>query len=132
MTAHRFDTTARSLDEQAGTRLRRPAPDSRPAPAAPAPPQLVHGSTMRRSAQVLAYVELIHALCELDRVDRAALRLIYWQGRTQAQVAEELHLPIGAVRAGVARGMRQLAGRLADQSSPPACHRPGMPSSTRG
>jgi len=66
----------------------------------------------------MSYVEILHALCDLERVDRTALRLIYWRGLTQAQVAHELALPQGVIGQCVARGMRELAGRLSAASSP--------------
>ena len=112
MTAHRLDTTPSSLNEPAVTQPRAASARPRPAPAGTAAPQPSRRATTGRSAPVLAYVDVVHALCDLDRVDHVVLRLIYWHGRTQAQVAEELHLPIGTVSAAVARGMRQLAGGL--------------------
>ena len=87
-------------------------PSPRPAPASPAARPSTPSDPAGRSAQVLAYVAVMHALCDLDRVDRAALRLIYWHGCSQVQVAAELHLPITTVRAAVSRGMLQLADRL--------------------
>lgn len=53
----------------------------------------------------------------LDRTDRAALELIYWQGMTQTQVARELDLSPAAVRHSVARGMHQLAEHLTSPGS---------------
>ena len=50
----------------------------------------------------------------LRPIDRAVLKLIYWRGLTQLEVARELALPDHAVRRCVARGMRELAGNLAD------------------
>jgi DNA-directed RNA polymerase specialized sigma24 family protein len=63
----------------------------------------------QRSAQASAHARTITALADLDRIDRAALRLIYWHGRTHEQVAAELNLSAATVRAAVAHGMRQLA-----------------------
>lgn len=76
-----------------------------------------------RSAQVLAYVQVLDALCELDRADRAALRLVYWYGRTHAQVAAELHLTETEVHHCVARGLRRVADHLvAVERAAPKAH----------
>lgn len=67
---------------------------------------------VHRSAAVLAYVEVLNALCDLHRADRIALQLIYWRGLTQAQVARELALPEATIAQCVARGMRDFARHL--------------------
>lgn len=59
-----------------------------------------------------AHAATLRALAELDAVAHAAVIAIYWQGRTQAQVADDMHLPPSAIRAAVARGLRQLAARI--------------------
>lgn len=59
-------------------------------------------------------VEVLQVLSNLDFVDRIALHLIYWRGRTHTQVARELALPEATVNECVARGMRELAIRLVD------------------
>ena len=68
------------------------------------------GSAVGSPAAVRWGMEVWQSLAVLDRVDCAALRLIYWHGMTQAQVARELSLPESVVRRCVARGMRELAG----------------------
>lgn len=57
--------------------------------------------------------DVLRALECLARLDRAALRLIYWGGLTEAQVARQLALPEPTVRTHVAPGMRELAAYLA-------------------
>jgi DNA-directed RNA polymerase specialized sigma subunit, sigma24 homolog len=57
-------------------------------------------------------IDALSALSTLDRVDRAALRLTYWRGLSENQVARELALPLATVERCVARGMRELAARL--------------------
>ena len=56
--------------------------------------------------------DLLNALSGLDRIDRLALRLIYWRGLTQTEVARELGLPLATIRECVARGMRELAQHI--------------------
>lgn len=56
--------------------------------------------------------ETLHAMDDLNSVDRAALRLIYSFGMSQVQVARELGLPETEIRQSVARGMREVAARL--------------------
>ena len=56
--------------------------------------------------------QVMTALGGLDLVDRTALHLIYWHDLTQAEVALRLDLPTVTIRSAVARGMRQLSGRL--------------------
>jgi DNA-directed RNA polymerase specialized sigma24 family protein len=68
--------------------------------------------TAERSAQVSAAAHVLHALEDLDRVERAALELIYWRGMTQSQVARELDLPQATIRHCIARGMHHMAEHL--------------------
>ncbi len=56
--------------------------------------------------------EVLRAFDGLDEPDRAALRLIYWRGLSQGQVASVLAIDEPAVRVCVARGLRNLAQRL--------------------
>ena len=65
--------------------------------------------------EVRAHADVIEGMGELENVDRAALRLIYWHGRTHAQIAAELGVPVTAVHTAVARGMRRLAGHVTDR-----------------
>ena len=64
--------------------------------------------------------ETLQIMDDLDSVDRAALRLIYSFGMSQAQVAWELGLPETEIRRSVARGMREVAARLAMRAASPA------------
>lgn len=61
--------------------------------------------------------ELVHILQSLDRIDGAALRLIYFRGLTQDQAASALGLPPVTVRTCVQRGMHELARQLLGASS---------------
>lgn len=73
----------------------------------PTPPDTAEGGTRVCDAN-----EVSNILGELDGADRIALRLVYFRGLTQTQVAHELALPETTVRQCVARGMRELAARL--------------------
>ena len=64
--------------------------------------------------------ETLQVMDDLDSVDRAALRLIYSFGMSQAQVAWELGLPETEIRLRVARGMREVAARLTARAASPA------------
>jgi DNA-directed RNA polymerase specialized sigma24 family protein len=68
---------------------------------------------------ILWAAEVLESLCELDRIERRALQLIYWSGLTQAQAAAELKLSEPAVRQCIARGMQQLAARLTTSGGGP-------------
>jgi DNA-directed RNA polymerase specialized sigma24 family protein len=64
--------------------------------------------------------ETLQIMDDLDSVDRAALRLIYSFGMSQAQVAWELGVPETEIRRSVARGMREVAARLTTRAVSPA------------
>lgn len=62
--------------------------------------------------------ELHAALAQLDPTDREILRLVHWDGFSQADAARLLHLPEGTVRSRHLRARRRLRATLA----PPASH----------
>lgn len=76
----------------------------------------VHSSSQAGGPERWA-AEVMGALERLDAPYRQALRLIYWNGMTQAQVAAELAVPEQTVRAHVARGMRMIAASLTRSGS---------------
>ena len=53
--------------------------------------------------------EVRGALAQLPETQREALELSYFQGRTQVEIAEQLAVPLGTVKARMARGMHRLA-----------------------
>jgi RNA polymerase sigma factor (sigma-70 family) len=53
--------------------------------------------------------EVREALAQLPDTQREALELSYFQGRTQVEIAQQLAVPLGTVKARMARGMRRLA-----------------------
>lgn len=63
-------------------------------------------------------VDVLDALTGLGGVEHVALRLIYWRGMTQRQVADELQLPDHVVRQCVSRGMRLLGAQFSAVGPP--------------
>lgn len=53
-----------------------------------------------------------HALAELPAVQREALLLAYWGGRTQAEIADLTGVPIGTVKSRVYKGFKRLRAQL--------------------
>lgn len=80
-------------------------------PAYPHPGPAAHDPAEPADEAPLARVTL-SALADLDPVEQTVLRLIYWSGYSQAQVARQLAVPETTVRHCVARGMRELAEHL--------------------
>lgn len=52
------------------------------------------------------------AMSALPPEQRLPLRLAYYQGKTHAEIAEELREPLGTVKSRIAAGLRKLAGAL--------------------
>jgi RNA polymerase sigma factor (sigma-70 family) len=73
----------------------------------------VIGDDGRRTAERYAWAaELRQALGRLPAVQRQALELAYFEDRTQRDIAQLLDVPIGTVKARMARGTRALADLL--------------------
>ena len=53
--------------------------------------------------------EVNEALDQLPDAQREALQMSYFEGRTQVEIAARLGVPLGTVKARMARGMRRLA-----------------------
>jgi RNA polymerase sigma factor (sigma-70 family) len=53
--------------------------------------------------------EVREALDRLPDIQREALELAYFQGQTQVEIAATLGIPLGTVKARMARGMRRMA-----------------------
>jgi RNA polymerase sigma-70 factor, ECF subfamily len=54
------------------------------------------------------------ALAEIPAEQRRVLELMYFQGKTQTTIAEELKLPLGTVKSRTLLGMRRLRGMLVE------------------
>lgn len=68
---------------------------------------------LRRTSHVAPENEQLHdALVQLDDLDREIIRLIHWDGFTQADVAGHLNLPAGTVRSRYTRARRRLRAIL--------------------
>ena len=68
---------------------------------------------LRRTSHVAPENEQLHdALVQLDDLDREIIRLIHWDGFTQAYVAGHLNLPAGTVRSRYTRARRRLRAIL--------------------
>ena len=75
--------------------------------------------------------ETLRSIAELDAIARSALSLVYWQGHTLSQAANELSLSESTVQGHLARGLRQLGTRLLASNSPaPNLGLPDVPSAT--
>ena len=55
------------------------------------------------------------ALDELPEAQRAVLERMYFDGRSQSQIAEETGLPLGTVKSRTLLGMRRLRAALAQE-----------------
>ena len=53
------------------------------------------------------------ALAELPAEQRRVIELMYFEGRSQSQIAGDLQLPLGTVKSRTLLGMRRLRGALA-------------------
>ena len=63
-------------------------------------------------------VEHLHtALAALDPLDQEIIRLVHWEGFSQAEVAQILHRPAGTIRSRYARARSALRSELGDLSS---------------
>ena len=63
-------------------------------------------------------VEHLHtALAALDPLDQEIIRLVHWEGFSQAEVAQLLHRPAGTIRSRYARARSALRSELGDLSS---------------
>lgn len=84
--------------------------------------------TDRPVPDAAAYSATVRALQHLDPVERAAVVLVYWHGRTQPQVAADLDISVGAARRAVNRGLRRVAEQIlaADARSEVADGRAGV------
>ena len=56
------------------------------------------------------------ALGEIPAEQRRVLEMMYFEGKTQSSIAEELGLPLGTVKSRTLLGMRRLRGMLLEES----------------
>jgi RNA polymerase sigma-70 factor (ECF subfamily) len=76
-------------------------------------PQLTSDSTL--DADLEATVDRIliaEELRQLDEPRRTILRQVFYEDKTQAQIAEAMNLPLGTVKSHARRGLLQLRSRL--------------------
>jgi RNA polymerase sigma-70 factor (ECF subfamily) len=57
------------------------------------------------------------ALREIPDQQRQILELMYFQGKTQSAIADELSLPLGTVKSRTLLGMRRLRGMLMERET---------------
>lgn len=57
--------------------------------------------------------ELRRALDELSPEQRQSIELAYFAHRTQAEIADQLNIPLGTVKARMSRGMKRLGSLIA-------------------
>jgi RNA polymerase sigma-70 factor (ECF subfamily) len=96
-----------------------------------APIELVRnlsGSDGREAAETLVWArEVRRCLDRLPAEQREVLELAYFGGRTQLEIATQLGLPLGTVKARMFRGLR----RMGHAASCPPTARPASPSPPR-
>jgi len=68
------------------------------------------------------------ALLALTPKQREALRLTYWDGRTAAEAAALLGIPVPTLKSRIHGAITRLRELLDDQLAPPLDHRPGLQS----
>ena len=81
---------------------------------------LVAGADGRADADAAAWAgEVRRALARLPEEQRVVLELAYFSGRTQREVAAELALPLGTVKARTFRGLKRMGHHLGIVRSTP-------------
>ena len=104
-------TRSRAIDKlRSGSRrvrILRTQWEAEPAMPAPATP-------MDEASSHQAAVRVRHALADLPPNERRALELFYYQGMTQAEIAEQLGAPLGTVKSWCRRGLLALRDVLGD------------------
>lgn len=82
------------------------------------------GEDGRELAERFAWAaDLRAALALLPDAQRETLELAYFADRTQSDIARLMDVPLGTVKARMARGTRALGALLADQDDPPVAVR---------
>ncbi len=104
-------TRSRAIDKLRGgsrrVRILRAQWEAEPAPPSPATPM---DEVSRREAAV----RVRRALADLPPSERRALELFYYQGMTQAEIAEHVGAPLGTVKSWCRRGLLGLRDVLGD------------------
>jgi len=59
--------------------------------------------------------QIRRAMADLPAVQRQVLEMMYFDGKTQSAIAEELGLPLGTVKSRTLLGMRRLRGSLGEE-----------------
>ena len=72
-------------------------------------------SVVEEAATAGAREQVRAALREIPPEQRQVLEMMYFKGRTQAQVAQELDLPLGTVKSRTLLGMRRLRSLLLER-----------------
>jgi RNA polymerase sigma-70 factor (ECF subfamily) len=84
------------------------------------PGEIDAGGDDELASRVSWSLEVGRALESLPPPQRRAIELAYFGDLTQREIADHLDVPIGTVKARMARGMRRLAELLGDRSRRPA------------
>ena len=77
----------------------------------------VGATVVEEASQVEARQRVRAALAEIPAEQRQILELMYFEGKSQSRIAEELDLPLGTVKSRTLLGMRRLRGMLVEQDA---------------
>jgi RNA polymerase sigma factor (sigma-70 family) len=91
---------------------------SRDADSGPALQDDVSGAVVEEAELAETRGKVRAALEEIPAKQRRILELMYFEGKTQSKIADELGLPLGTVKSRTLLGMRRLRGSLIEVSGP--------------
>lgn len=80
-------------------------------PISPSPTPMEHASQQERHTQVRA------ALAQLSDQQRQVLELSYYEGQSQAEIADRLGIPLGTIKSWARRGLLKLRSHLQTELS---------------
>ena len=76
----------------------------------------IAGAVVEEAATVQARAAVRSCLAEIPPEQRNVLEMMYFDGKTQSRIAEELGLPLGTVKSRTLLGMRRLKAMLGEVS----------------